>query len=223
VRAEQRGPTPPKLVAPRLGTLDQLEAAELGPGELRSDERFADADFGGLNLTSTSFVGCAFERVRLLQTNLRGAQFADCTLVDLDAPVLTAPRSSWRSTRLSGSRIGSGEAYESTWRSVLVEGCKINFMNLRSAEWTDVVLRDCVVDELDLSYATVKRLALERCRIGTLDVSDATLADVDLRGAELSAVNGLGGLAGAWISETQLLEFAPLVAAHLGLRVAPDA
>ena len=44
----------------------------------------------------------------------------------------------------------------------------------------------------------------ERCRIGTLDVTAATLGDVDLRGAQLSTVNGLGGLAGAWISQTQL-------------------
>ncbi len=216
------GPKPPKLVSPRLGSLDTVDPAELASGEMRSDERYVDADFGVLDLGSTSFVGCSFERVRLTDPTLRGAQFADCTFADLDAPVLSAPRSSWRSTTVTSSRIGSGEAYESTWRSVLIEGSKINYLNVRSAEWRDVVLRDCVIDELDLSYARVNRLAVQRCRIGTLDVSHANLVDVDLRGASLATVNGLGGLAGAWINQTQLLELAPLLAGHLGIGIASD-
>jgi uncharacterized protein YjbI with pentapeptide repeats len=216
------GPKTPKLIAPKLGRLDTVEPAELGPAEMRSDERYVDADFGERDLGSTSFVGCSFERVRMTDPVLRGAQFAECAFADLDAPVLSAPRSSWRSTTVTSSRIGSGEAYESTWRSVLIEGSKINYLNVRSAEWRDVVLRDCVIDELDLSYASVTRLAVERCRIGTLDVSHATLVDVDLRGASLSTVNGLDGLAGAWINQTQLLELAPLIAGHLGIRIASE-
>jgi hypothetical protein len=79
-----------------------------------------------------------------------------------------------------------------------------------------------MIDELDLSYAKVSRLAVVRCRIGTLDVSHATLADVDLRGASLTTVNGLDGLAGAWINQTQLLELAPLIAGHLGIRITSE-
>ena len=220
--APSTGPKPPKLVAPKLGRLDTVEPTEIGPGEMRSDERYVDADFGEQDLGSTSFVGGSFERVRMTDPTLRGAQFADCSFGDLDAAVLSAPRSSWRSITVTGSRIGSGEAYESTWRSVLIEGSKINYLNLRSAEWRDVVLRDCVIDELDLSYAKVSRLAVVRCRIGTLDVSHATLVDVDLRGASLSTVNGLDGLDGAWINQTQLLELAPLIAGHLGIRITSE-
>jgi uncharacterized protein YjbI with pentapeptide repeats len=187
---------------------------------MHSDERYVDTDFGDRSLASVSFVGCAFERVRLLGGDARGVQLAECMLTDLDAPVFTAPRSSWRSTQMHGSRIGSGEIYESTWRSVAVEGCKINYLNARSAHWTDAVFRDCVIDELDLAHATLTRVIIDRCRIGTLDVTDAKLTDVDLRGATLNSVNGLGGLAGAWITEAQLTEFAPLLAAHLGLHVA---
>lgn len=187
---------------------------------MHSDERYVDADFSGLDLTSSSFIGCSFERARLVDTALRGVQFSDCTLNEIDAPSLAAARSSWRSTTVVGSRIGSGELYESTWRSVVIESGKINYLNARTAAWRDVLFRDCVIDELDLSYAKITRLAFDRCRIGTLDVSNATLTDVDLRGARLTAVNGLGGLAGAWITETQLLEFAPLLAAQLGIRVA---
>ncbi|GAA3619872.1 pentapeptide repeat-containing protein [Microlunatus ginsengisoli] len=221
VRASKSGPKPPEIVAPRLGAhLGDAIAEDAIDAELHSDERYVDADFTGLNLTSTSFIGCSFERARLLDTVLRGAQFSDCVLDELDAPTLSAPRSSWRSTTVAGSRIGSGELYESTWRSVVIEGGKINYLNARSAAWRDVAFRDCVIDELDLSYGKISRLVLDGCRIGTLDVSNASLTDVDLRGARLSTVNGLGGLAGAWITETQLFEFAPLLATQLGIHIA---
>jgi uncharacterized protein YjbI with pentapeptide repeats len=217
------GPKPPEIVPPRLGTLSDGAIEDLTDAELHTDERYVDAELSGLNLTATSFIGCAFERVRLADTVLRAGQFSDCTLRELDAPELVAPRSSWRSTTLIGSRIGSAELYESTWRSVRVEGGKINYLNARTAAWRDVVFVDCVIDELDLSYAKISRLRIDGCRIGTLDVSRATLVDTDLRGARLSTVNGLDGLGGAWITETQLLEFAPLLAGHLGIRVAPQA
>ena len=82
------GPKPPKLVAPKLGTLDTVEPAEIGAGEMRSDERYIDADFGELDLGSTSFVGCSFERVRMTDPALRGAQFAECSFADLEAYIL---------------------------------------------------------------------------------------------------------------------------------------
>ena len=60
---------------------------------------------------------------------------------------------------------------------------------------------------------------IERCRIGRLDVTRARITSADLRGAELRRVDGLPGLAGATISEEQLLELAPALAAQLGIVV----
>ena len=42
---------------------------------------------------------------------------------------------------------------------------------------------------------------------------------MDLRGAQLQAIKGLGGLAGAWITDHQLTELAPLLAAHLKIDI----
>ena len=72
---------------------------------------------------------------------------------------------------------------------------------------------------IDLGGATVQRLMLQNCRIGTLDVTGAKLKDVDLRGSDFSAVYGLESLRGATIDDAQLSLLAPLLAAHLGLRV----
>jgi hypothetical protein len=77
-----------------------------------------------------------------------------------------------------------------------------------------------VFEELDLGGAEVTRLALPGCRVGVLDVSRARLTDLDLRGAEFSTITGVESLRGAIISEEQVAEFAPLLAATLGVRIA---
>ena len=52
-------------------------------------------------------------------------------------------------------------------------------------------------------------------------MSGCTLDEVDLRGAQLAALDGIGSLAGSLITEAQLVRLAPALAAHLGIRVLP--
>ena len=55
--------------------------------------------------------------------------------------------------------------------------------------------------------------------MGTLDLGGATCEHVDLRGSWFRVVNGLEGLKGATIDDAQLMELAPLLARHIGVRV----
>ena len=57
------------------------------------------------------------------------------------------------------------------------------------------------------------------CTIGALSVTGARLTGFDLTGATLRTLRGVGSLKGAIISRDQLQEFAPLLAAHMGLEV----
>ncbi len=101
---------------------------------------------------------------------------------------------------------------------VRLRGGKVDYLNLRAATLTDVHLDDVVVGELDLGGASATRLRVDGA-LGRLDVTGADLRDVDLRGADLRAPTGLAGLAGAVVSPAQLLELAPALADHVGLRV----
>nr|WP_256694787.1 hypothetical protein [Actinomyces oris] len=83
----------------------------------------------------------------------------------------------------------------------------------------DVLIRGTRIDELDLSGIDAQRVRFEDCRVGTLRLHGGNLSDVDLRGLEMRTVSGIGSLAGATISGEQLIDLAPLMAAHLGLRV----
>lgn len=213
-------PRPPEPVRFTLPPLTDLSAAEVLDDDHHETARLADLDLSGSDLTRTTFAECLLERVALHDADLRGLHLTECRLGQVDAASFSAPRSTWRDVVLDGSRLGAVAAYESSWRSLLVTDSKLGYLNARGSTWTDVTLRGCTVEELDLTNATCTRVQLDDCRIGTLRVQSATLADVDLRTARLEVVEGLAGLAGAWVSESQLAELAPLLAAHLGVRVA---
>jgi uncharacterized protein YjbI with pentapeptide repeats len=213
--AERTGPEAPRI--------DPVELPELreprDTGDVREGERYEDLDWSGFDREFWTFTGCAFRRVNLDGTELRGTHLNEVTIEGLDVPELLAPRSTWRRVEVTGGRIGSAELYDGSWRSVRVSGSKIGYLNARAAEWQDVRFVDCTFGELDLSSARVTRLALDGCRIDSLTLSGARLAEVDLRGADLRAVTGLAGLAGSWITERQLAELAPHLAKHLRISV----
>ena len=135
-------------------------------------------------------------------------------------PVVHATRSQWRDVTVSG-RLGSVEAYDGQWRSVHLVGCKISYLNLRGAELVDVAFTDCTIEELDLVNARVRRVALTGTRVEHLNVQHSQLHDLDLRGAQLSAIDGIMDLRGAVIGPEQLTLLAPLLADALGLTVEP--
>jgi len=212
-------PRPPEAVTLTLPPLTDVTGFSPTGDERYEALRLVDLDLSGADLARATFAECALERVALHDADLRGVHLVESRLTQVDAAVFAAPRSSWRTVLLDGSRLGAIETYEATWRSLLVTGCKLGYLNARSSTWRDVTFRGCTVDELDLSGATLTRVAFEDCRIGTLRAGGATLVDVDLRGARLEVVDGLAGLAGAWVSELQLSELAPLLAEHLRIRV----
>jgi hypothetical protein len=50
-------------------------------------------------------------------------------------------------------------------------------------------------------------------------VGQTQLSDVDLRGTQLGVLEDLAGLAGSWITESQLEALAPQLAAYLSINV----
>jgi uncharacterized protein YjbI with pentapeptide repeats len=109
--------------------------------------------------------------------------------------------------------------YESAFSSVHISSTKLGFVNLSGATLLDVLFTGCAIDELDLSSAKLNRVALIDCTIGTLNLHHATLANVDLRRAELSRIDGFTALSGATLSSGQVADLASAFAEHLGIRV----
>ena len=212
-------PRPPVLAAPDLGRLRDGEADELTAGEMVEDLALVEADLSGGDLTALTLLSCRFSEVFANDTDLAAARLVDCRLERLSATYLHSPRSTWRTVELVDSRIGAWELYDADVESLLMENCRLGFVNLAGTALRDVLIRATRIDELDLSGIDAQRVRFEDCRVGTLRLRGGSLSDVDLRGLEMSVVDGVDSLAGTTISGEQLTELAPLMAAHLGLRV----
>lgn len=80
----------------------------------------------------------------------------------------------------------------------------------------------------DVSGWNLADLALDGARIGQLlihgkidwlSLHRARLSSVDLRGLRPSALHGIEGLRGATVDPVTLMDLAPALAEHLGIRV----
>ncbi|QKJ18020.1 pentapeptide repeat-containing protein [Microbacterium hominis] len=163
--------------------------------------------------------GCRFDGVRAQSWTIRGVRLAESVIERADIPVVSAARTDARDLIVSDSRLGSIEAYDASWRGIRFLRCRLGFVNLRGADLMDIAFEDCTVDEIDLLDAKARRVSFTATGVRSLNVTGAALADVDLRGAQLQEIVGLPGLRGATISETQLQQMAPALAALAGVDV----
>ncbi|MBD5784766.1 pentapeptide repeat-containing protein [Cellulosimicrobium terreum] len=219
---------PPKKPTTAPPVLDPVVLADLTPGDRYDLEdeadlegfAFSDLELDELSLRDASLFGSRLEGVRAGEAELRGATLTEVVLERVDVPVVRGVRNRWRGVEVRGARIGSAELYESTWDGVHLVGCKLGFVNLRGAVLRDVAFTDCTIDELDLVQANATRVSFTDTRVRRLDVQASTLAHVDLRGADLHDLAGVGSLRGVTISPPQLAQLADLLARDLGITVA---
>lgn len=176
-------------------------------------------DLSGQDAREARFVDCALHHCTLDGVRLGGAHLVDTSFVEVRADVLDVPDAQWRDVTLTDCRLGAVRAFGGDLVRVTVVGGKVDYLNLREATIRELRIVGATVDDLDLAGATVRELVVQDSRVPRLDVTGARFADTDLRGADLSHIDGLAGLAGTTISEEQLAALAPLLAAHLGVVV----
>ena len=203
----------------RLGDLVPAGAGDLRAGDYHDGLLFEDVAFGDVAADEASFLdsrlaGCTFGDARF-----RRGRLGTTVLEDAGAAALDVVDSTWTDVLLRRSRVGALVAHGVVLERVTVDRGRLDYVNLRRAKLTQVQFLGCRMGELDLGTAELAEVRFVDCEIGKLLLGGATLTDVDLRGAELTAIDGVGSLAGATISETQLALLGPALAEHLGIRV----
>jgi uncharacterized protein YjbI with pentapeptide repeats len=200
-------------------TLTAFAGTSLEPRGDYDAVRFAGLDFAGQAADDAGFLGCWLERCGLDGVSMRRARISECRLDELRAASLDAADSVWRDTLVTVRRVGALLSTGGSWSSVRVRGGRLDLVDLSGAKLTSVAFEGCVIGELDLGTVEARDLTFEGCEIELLDVTGARLIRTDLTGASIGAVRGVAGLRGATVTPAQLVDLAPLMAAHLGIKV----
>lgn len=218
--AEPVEPVEPRIAPRRQVTRTRWDGERLLDGDSHATQSYERVELTDLDLRHSTFSECAFTGVDLTGSDLTGAHLVETELTEVEAAHLSTPRSLWRRSAVTRSRLGAVEAYEANLDQLLLADCKISYLNGRGSTWSDVLVQHCVIDELDLLGAKLNRVRFEDCQIRSLGLDRASCRSVDLRGAELRELTGLTGLAGCTISSEQLYDLSDALAAHLGIHVA---
>ena len=213
-------PQPPKIPTNKPVARARWNGERLLDGDSHAAQLYERVELTDLDLRHSTFSECAFTGVDLTGSDLTGVHLVETELTEIEAAHLRAPRSLWRQSRLTRSRLGAVEAYEAKLDQLVFSDSKISYLNARGSIWSDVLVQHCAIDELDLVGAKLTRVRFEDCRIRSLGVDRASCRSVDLRGAELREITGLVGLAGCTISNEQLYDLSGALAAQLGINVA---
>lgn len=212
------GPHPPRLDPVRLHDLTDGPLPD-GDDDIVEARRIRDVTADELVLDGLTFTECELASWRVQHLTMATTRLMDVSIRGWGVPVVAAGRLSVRNLEVHESRLGAVDLHDARVRRLLVKGAKLTWVNLRAAELTDVRFEECAFDEIDLSDATATRVAFHDCTTATVSLHNSKLTDVDLQGLEMRTINGLGGLRGATISQAQLSELAPLLAAHQGIVV----
>ncbi len=183
---------------------------------------FADRDFTGQDAGDARFLECRFHHCNFDRLSMRRSRLVESSIAEAHGASFDCTNSSWRDSEMTGGRLGAMTLPGATLASVRFRGVKFGFLDLAGSHLDDIVLESCEIDSLDARSAQMRSVGFVDCIVHELNVSEATLSKVDLSGARLQRLVGVGSLRGAIVSHDQLLDLAPLLAAQLGLEVRPD-
>jgi uncharacterized protein YjbI with pentapeptide repeats len=196
--------------------------SETDKTDVESDtQQLIDVDFTKVrNLQMDSSV-C--ERSTLLAATLDTFRVIDSRLSKVEASGLRSYRLQIRRVFWEDSRISGADFAEATFEDCVFKNCKLDEVNFRSATFHRVQFVDCVLDGADFSNATLSHVTLTGSSLVETNFAAARCASLDVSDIDITQCKGIVGLKGATISNTQLIQIAPLLAAELGFSVKDSA
>ena len=202
-----------------LSTVPSLEG---GRGTVQ-DFKYADADLRTLDLADTHLItgrvtGLLAQRTQFAEVRIDSVEFADS---DLGAAQWTDSKLSrvvFRNCKLLGATL-SGVALD----NVLFEGCKLDYATFDQVRAVGpVAFSKCVLSEATFNGCDLGSAAFDDCALRLTEFGRGKYQGCDLRGNDLSAIRGVGALAGVVIDRAQQTQLAEALAAELDVTYGED-
>lgn len=207
--------------------LDQLPFADElrpAPAQLRRGGEYELAHFdaailGNVQAANAVFRECALTDCTLQDATLRRSRLQDIWIGGTRVLACDLAETTWTDVTFDAAMLAGLQAFGTTWHRAVFRRCKFTSVNLREAVLDDVRFDGCVMNDVDFAGARLTKVAFEGSRLAEVDFTKAKLTAVDLRGARIDSLTGYEHLAGATIDSVQLVEFAPMLAAALGITI----
>ncbi|GAB3352024.1 pentapeptide repeat-containing protein [Modestobacter lapidis] len=205
-------------LAALLPPLEDAPGPELTGAGTADGLRFTGAALTG-DATAARFLECVLDDCDLGGVGFDRSRFASCLLTGVRATAWSLMDATLLDVVVEGGRLGAVTAHGCEATRVRLGRLRADYVGLRNATLVDVTVAGCTIGELDLAGAQLRDVRLVDCTIGSLVLEEASCRSVDLRGAEVTRLDGVAGLRGCTIDGAQLVGWAPGMAAELGITV----
>ncbi len=144
---------------------------------------------------------------------------ADAIIQELRAPNILCYRGSIIRSCISKGRLTGIQLPDAHITDVVFKNCLLNLANFRKAKFERCIFIDCDLTETDFSNANIHNTLFENCQIDLVEFSNVQCKRVEFLNTNLSQIRGVSGLSGSAITEENLIEIAPLLAASHGIHL----
>lgn len=162
--------------------------------------------------------GSRFERVSI-PPELEKLEITDCVIHKSEAVGARTYRAAFLRVAFEHSRMTGADFAEASFKDCSFTTMKINEAGFRFATLVNVTFVDCNFEEADFTGAKLTNVRFSNCLLTGANFEAATCKNVDISTEDLGQCKGILGLKGATISDSQLIQIAPLLAAEAGFKV----
>jgi uncharacterized protein YjbI with pentapeptide repeats len=209
-------PAKPRLLPALTNWTNESKSSELELAEVViHDEDFSSAE-------RLEADGCTFKNITLT-ARLEKVRITDSIMTRMEAAGLYAGEGVWLRAEVRDSRFTGADLGASFFEDCLFKGVKFDGIGFRFAKFKRVTFVECVLRKADFSSAQLTHVTFVDCNFEETNFDAAVCKLVDLRGENLSNIKGVLGLKGATISNEQLIQLAPLLAAELNFTIDDEA
>jgi uncharacterized protein YjbI with pentapeptide repeats len=171
-----------------------------------------DGEAHEIRVVDARHAGDAFARARLVDVDLIRCDLSGCDFSE----------STWQWVRLVECRASGIDLAQAKLERVTFVDCKLDDASFRLGRLRTVRFDGSVLSGAEFVGAQFEEVAFDCADLAGADFTQARCSGVDLRGARLDEMRGIGSLGGATVGFDQLVGLAPALAQALGLKIAAD-
>lgn len=164
-----------------------------------------------LRAENSRFESCVFTGQSFEKIELHGV-----TIQKSDMSNLRTYQASLQKTILKNLRATGADFPEAEIKDCLFKDVKFDNTGFKLANLKRVRFENCILKQADFYKATLHDVTFSGCELEGANFDQATFRSVDFRGENIAQVKGIASFRGAIISNEQLYQIAPLIAAEIG-------